>query len=503
MNIKKPINILILLFTIIVLFLLNYFLFFSVKFEDSFLKSISSKRHKLDKIKNSKVVFTGDVNVTAGIETKIIERELGLPVVNMAVNSSIGYKKILSYVKRDLNKGDVLIFSPGYDVILEKGWNGLENHEILKENNLFPSNLFYKDNLNDSFYHSITCKNDEIINIDNPNFSEKTIIFLKKYHTFLKDKGVKFYISPTLIAEGIYTKGDALKFWNNLSEKSGISLLSENNVNFLNIEHVSCVSNIPNIKGRIIRSNQLINAIRAKKILKTNISYLIPKNLLKSSVSLANFNDFSAIEIIEKNDEAFTIAPLQSVNYFRIKHKGKNYTNYSFSIELECTKDILKNIKFTGTNVKDFDHVVDKGNGVFELFKDNMEDVYQKENQSSYIGISLSNVKSIKILSVGLSKMPSRFFSSGKIDVDLALGKNVSLVFRVLSPNKRFIVNEIFNSNVEKKLFLNTGNLYRLEITEGSVFIKEFYTGQNIYKEELTDNFKLKSYKHTIVEVFK
>lgn len=505
MKTKKAINILIIVFTILVLFLASYFLFFSVKFDESYLQAVKSKRHKLEKIEYSKIVVTGDINVTTSIDSKIIENELGLPVVNMAINSSIGYKKILSYVKRDLNENDIFIFSPGYDIVLDERWNGLETSEIVKANNIFTADIFDKDNLKEDFFLNKAKINVQPLKILDVTFSKDKIEFMRKYNEFLKKRGVHFYISPTLFVEGVYKKQDAINFWNTLSKKTDIPLLNKSSVNFLNKTFFDNASNIPNLKGRVVRTKQFIEDIKNKQFLKTKTTHLVPKEPLKNNIGLSSFNDFSSVKIIEKTANHLMVLPDKEANYIRIKHKGKDYTNYTFSIKLECKKENIKNIKFMGTVIQDFDYIKEKGNNVFELFKNKMDGVYYKNNKSSYIGITTLNINEgdkIKIINVNLNKMDSRFISSENVANDLEIGEQQKLSFRVFSPHKKFKVSEIFKMNVKKDLLLNTNNLFRLETTKNNIYIRNFYTGENIYKEELDKGFKLKSFENTMIEVF-
>ena len=144
---KTIIKLLLVLFVTILVFLTIYNFFFSIKYNDSYLEIVKSKREKLDKIQYPKIVITGDISIASGIDSKVMEDELGVPVVNMATNSSIGYRKILSYIKRDLNKNDILIFSPSYDISTDRGWNGLSDSDILEANSIFKPNMFYEDNL--------------------------------------------------------------------------------------------------------------------------------------------------------------------------------------------------------------------------------------------------------------------------------------------------------------------------------------------------------------------
>jgi hypothetical protein len=63
------------------------------------------KQKKLSSIEDSKLILVGGSNLHYGINSKLLEEKLGIPVVNMGIQGSIGleyyFNEIMDYVKQD------------------------------------------------------------------------------------------------------------------------------------------------------------------------------------------------------------------------------------------------------------------------------------------------------------------------------------------------------------------------------------------------------------------
>jgi hypothetical protein len=140
-NIK--IFILIPIFLIIFLFV-NFFyykvpnktlwIYKSFEVKDKYSKSINTK----------KIVFTSGSNTLYGMETNLVEKELNIPVVNMAIHAGLKTDYILYRVKQILKNNDVIILPFEYENF---NWDG-ENTSTRTDYLLTHDKMFIVNNMN-------------------------------------------------------------------------------------------------------------------------------------------------------------------------------------------------------------------------------------------------------------------------------------------------------------------------------------------------------------------
>lgn len=107
--------------------------------KDNYAKSIS----------NNKIVFTSGSNTLYGMETETIEKELNIPVVNMAIHAGLKTDYILYRAKNILNKGDIIILPFEYENFI---WDGEESdtrtkYVLTHDKNFFINELNLKEKL--------------------------------------------------------------------------------------------------------------------------------------------------------------------------------------------------------------------------------------------------------------------------------------------------------------------------------------------------------------------
>lgn len=105
---------------------------FEVK--DKYAKSINAK----------KIVITSGSNTLYGMETNLIEKELNIPVVNMAIHAGLKTDYILYRAKQILNKNDIVILPFEYENF---NWNG-DNTSTRTNFLLTHDRSFIADNMN-------------------------------------------------------------------------------------------------------------------------------------------------------------------------------------------------------------------------------------------------------------------------------------------------------------------------------------------------------------------
>jgi hypothetical protein len=84
----------------------------------NYFASMIDKHARLEQAKSPKVVLIGGSNVAFGIDSEMIEAELGMPVVNMGLQGGLGLRYMLSETKPKLAPGDIVILMPEYEQYL-------------------------------------------------------------------------------------------------------------------------------------------------------------------------------------------------------------------------------------------------------------------------------------------------------------------------------------------------------------------------------------------------
>lgn len=77
--------------------------------------SVADKHARLRSLGSPKLVFVGGSSLALGLDSELIERRTGIPVVNMAVNGGFGLRYMLDEVEGSLGPGDIVVLAPEYD----------------------------------------------------------------------------------------------------------------------------------------------------------------------------------------------------------------------------------------------------------------------------------------------------------------------------------------------------------------------------------------------------
>lgn len=67
----------------------------------------------------TKMVFVGGSNLSYGLDSAVVERELKVHVVNMGLNAHLGLRFMLDEIKAELRPGDIVVLSPEYEVFFQ------------------------------------------------------------------------------------------------------------------------------------------------------------------------------------------------------------------------------------------------------------------------------------------------------------------------------------------------------------------------------------------------
>ncbi len=83
--------------------------------EDSFFAELKYKYERLKSTDSPKVVLIGGSNLAFGINSKLLEEYLGMPVVNFGLYAALGTKPMLDLAKGEIKKGDIVVICPELD----------------------------------------------------------------------------------------------------------------------------------------------------------------------------------------------------------------------------------------------------------------------------------------------------------------------------------------------------------------------------------------------------
>lgn len=129
----------------IVLFIIFSFI---PTYTGSFCASLIDKVNRLESIEGPKIVLIGDSNLAYGIDSQLIEEQIGMPVVNMGLHGGLGNVFHEQMAKLNVCEGDIYVIchSSYYDSgVIDNNslaWLTIENHpelwRILRKEDIWP-----------------------------------------------------------------------------------------------------------------------------------------------------------------------------------------------------------------------------------------------------------------------------------------------------------------------------------------------------------------------------
>ena len=99
-------------------------------YEDTYYAELPRKVDRLAQTAGPRVIVIGGSSVAFGIDSKLVEQELGLPCVNFGLYAAFGLKPMLDLSRSRLHRGDIVVIAPetsaqmysaycGYDYLLQ------------------------------------------------------------------------------------------------------------------------------------------------------------------------------------------------------------------------------------------------------------------------------------------------------------------------------------------------------------------------------------------------
>ena len=85
------------------------------QFDESFTSALCAKVDRLAELDEPKIVVVGGSSVAFGLDSALIERYTGMPVVNFGVYAALGTKLMLDLSRDYVKDGDVIVLAPELD----------------------------------------------------------------------------------------------------------------------------------------------------------------------------------------------------------------------------------------------------------------------------------------------------------------------------------------------------------------------------------------------------
>lgn len=85
------------------------------QFDRTFLGELHVKTDRLYSIKEPKIIVIGGSSVPFGVDSKLMEQALGMPVVNFGLYATLGTKLMLDLSKGAIREGDIIVLAPETD----------------------------------------------------------------------------------------------------------------------------------------------------------------------------------------------------------------------------------------------------------------------------------------------------------------------------------------------------------------------------------------------------
>ena len=90
-------------------------LFLPSQFKNTFLGALEIKMERIESIEGQKIVIIGGSSVPFGIDSKQMEKMLGMPVVNFGLYATLGTKLMLDLSRDYIKEGDIVVIAPETD----------------------------------------------------------------------------------------------------------------------------------------------------------------------------------------------------------------------------------------------------------------------------------------------------------------------------------------------------------------------------------------------------
>lgn len=302
---KKFIKNIVILFCLVIVSSSVYFgVFFAcvpAQYEDSYNASLIDKVNRLESIDEPKIILVGNSNLVYGIDSQLIEKAIGKPVVNMGLHGGLGNRFLERAALLGINEGDLVIvchseYSDKNELKqADLAWITLENHwelwkipdvkmwcELLlalpdytfnamslylsgrgnqSADEIYARKAFnvYGDNISDRLPYQYEIEVSDSV----PEISDECVERINELNEYCNAVGAKLVIAgyPIMVEEGTLNKEAYITFKNELETKVECDIISDYTDYFYTVDYFFDGNLHMTNEGATIRTKQLIKDI--------------------------------------------------------------------------------------------------------------------------------------------------------------------------------------------------------------------------------------------------
>lgn len=288
----------------------DYFIIGS-QYTYSYQASLIDKVERLESINKPKIILVGHSNLSFGIDSKILEEAMGMPVVNLGLHGGLGNAFHEEIAKLNINEGDIVIvchtsFSDTDEINdTSLAWITVDNNnelwKIIRTKDYASMMKAYPDYLKNAFflwllhkgnidaggcysrsafneYGDVVFKpeeeqmdveeffaNTDSNNIVVPQIGDVCINRLNEYNKYITDRGATLLIAGYPIAYGKYAsfeECDFIEFKRELQDRLDCEVISDYTDYFYPYEYFYNTYLHLTKEGADVRTQQLISDIK-------------------------------------------------------------------------------------------------------------------------------------------------------------------------------------------------------------------------------------------------
>lgn len=244
-----------------------------MQYDDTFLGEMKDKHARLTSVKGDKIVLIGGSSLAFGMDSALLEKYTGMPVVNYGLYATLGTKAMLDMSRSHIGRGDIVVICPETDeqtyslyYNAHSVWQALDSDfsmfrdvgksnfgklmsalpEFAKEKLNFirldakpaPSGIYAEDSFNEYGDISVERKYNEMPTNYDPSMeiSLTTALLDADFIDYLNDfaddcerKGAKVYFSfPPINADAVISdEAETEEFYRTLGESLDFPLISD------------------------------------------------------------------------------------------------------------------------------------------------------------------------------------------------------------------------------------------------------------------------------------
>lgn len=274
------------------------------RFDDSWQHMIQLKYKRLKDTDAPRIIIIAGSSAAFGLDQRLLEDATGYKVCNLGLQASIGPKYLCEIVKKNVKKGDIVIFAYEYnwwnqwelfdslrpDLLMSGIDNCYDMYKAIPKDKIpnFLGYIFeYRQKIKEyagqtgiysaSSFDFSDCQmivhrdaafsynkdRDGVTDFTNIKIDKKCISYFKKFNKVIERRGAKLYFTfPPVIDEGVTGNDDEIDALVEKIKNMGITVISKPQDYFFTADLLFDGFCHCNSVGEIVRTEQLINDLK-------------------------------------------------------------------------------------------------------------------------------------------------------------------------------------------------------------------------------------------------